>query len=64
MSRPSRISVEVHRGVEGPALYIQYENGTGVRIAGPKAWGGTQGLIAKWSVDVERFRQDIEGALP
>jgi len=54
-----KIRIEVLRGVDGPALYID-----NTRVAGPKAWGGTQGELAHWTVEVERFRQDVEDALP
>jgi hypothetical protein len=38
--KTGEVRVEVVSGVEGPCLCVSNEDGSGVRIAGPKPWGG------------------------
>lgn len=45
-----QVWVEVVSGVEGPCLCVSDESGSGLRIAGPKPWGGGT-IIHRFKVD-------------
>jgi hypothetical protein len=52
MSRRKKksVRVEILQGVEGKALVIE-----GLRVAGPKAWGGGE-VVLGFTVEVEEIR--------
>lgn len=57
----SQITIEVWKGVEGPCLILNEPGGkSGVRVAGPKMWGGRGTLLASWQVDPERLREALK----
>lgn len=55
-----KIVIEVVKGVEGHALYIN-----NYRIAGPKPWGGGP-TVLRWTIEkkrlLENFRNATEGS--
>ena len=57
----SKIRVKIVKGNEGYSLQLVDRNGTGIRYAGPKAWGNpTNRPICEWEFDVEDFIENIK----
>jgi len=53
------LEIDVIKGVEGNSLSINVKGeGVGVRIAGPKPWGGGD-VLESWYVDHENLITDI-----
>ncbi len=59
----SKCYVEVMAGVEGPCLLICDKDGSGLRVAGPKAWGGGR-VVHRFQVNPRELIKELEQYLP
>lgn len=53
------VFIDIVEGVEGPCVCIG-DNSTGVRVAGPKPWGGGR-TSRRFTASLENLKAAIEG---